>query len=212
MSAKRLNKATIAAAAASAVAAQGQAPPGPEVEQMADRIKNDPERRGDLWQGAWQYGAPAIAPLAKLMTDEDFHVARAAKRGIWVIVRHAGRPGADRERLAVVAELLPLMADGQPDVVRREVMWMLSEVAGDEAVEPVMALLTNQKLREDARMVLERIPGQKALMALQHGFNTVPEDFKINIVQSLRARGVKVDGYPCQKMVPTRKTSVKPLE
>ena len=31
------------------------------------------------------------------MTNADYEIARSAKRAIWIIVRHAGRPGADGE-------------------------------------------------------------------------------------------------------------------
>jgi hypothetical protein len=61
-------------------------------------------------------------------------------------------------------------------------------------------------------MVLQRLPGRKSLQALEAGLKAAPEDFKINIAQSLRARGQTVPGLPCQKMSPTRETSVKPVE
>ena len=64
------------------------------------------------------------------------------------------------------------------------------------------------------RMVLERIPGDESLAALKEGLETLPEDFRLHIAQSLRNRGVEVDEnrYPCQKMVPTRATRVKPFQ
>lgn len=172
----------------------------------------DPNVRAAARDNAGEVGFPAVKPLSAMMTDENFEVARAAERAIWKIVRHAGRPKADNERKAVVKELVPLLGNSQPVRVKREAMWMLSELAGDEAVEPVVSLLSNKELREDARMALERLPGKKSLAALQTALGTVPEEFKINVAQSLRARGVKVSGLPCQKLVPTRKTNVKPTE
>lgn len=135
---------------------------------------------------------------------QPLEVARAAKRGLWKIVRHVGRPGAAAEKNAVVAELLGLLDDTYSTAVRREVLWMLSELAGDEAVAPVARYLTDQQLREDARMVLERIPGEQSLAALKTGLEAAPNDFKIHIAQSLRARGVRVPGLPCQKLVPSK--------
>ena len=82
---------------------------------------------------------------------------------------------------------------------------MLSEIAGDEAVRPVGRLLRNKQLREDARMVLERLPGRKSLRMLTRALEKAPDDFKINIAQSLRARGEEVPGLPCQKLVPKKK-------
>lgn len=185
---------------------------GAVTDLIAKIREKDPNVRAEARDNAGKVGAPAVKPLSSVMTDENFEVARAAERALWKIVRYAGRPKADDERKAVVKELVPLLGHSQPVRVKRETMWMLSEIAGDEAVEPVTSQLSDKELREDARMVLERLPGQKSLAALQTALETVPEEFKINIAQSLRARGVKVPGLPCQKLVPTRKINVKPAE
>ena len=88
---------------------------------------------------------------------------------------------------------------------------MLSEIAGTNSVEPVAGLLKNDELREDARMVLERIPAKSAVAALKAGFEAAPEDFKPNIAQSLRNRGQEVAGYPREKLMPKKKTDLKAL-
>ncbi len=181
------------------------------VETLVSRIKNSDDKvRTEAWLGAGKVGAPAVKPLAKVMTDSELEVARAAKRALWAIVRHAGRPGAEQEKQGVEAELLELLAGSQPSSVCREVLWMLSEIGGNRCVKPVAALLSDKDLREDARMVLQRIPGRRSLAALKAGLKAAPEDFKINIAQSLRQRGVEVFGLPCVKLVPTRPTSLQP--
>ena len=196
----------IAAAAAVAGVARAQT-----VDDLLAGIRHeDPAVRTEAWLGAGVVGAAAVAPLAGVMGDGDLEVARAAKRGLWQVVRYTGRPGADAARQAVVAEMVALLVDGQPEDVRREVLWMLSEIAGDDAVGPVAALLSHEVLREDARMVLERIPGDASLAALQAGLDAAPDDFKVHMAQSLRARGVEVPGLPCQKLVPTGQTNIKP--
>lgn len=182
------------------------------VDKLIAGIRDDDDKvRAKAWLGAGKFGAAAVKPLAKVMTDKDFEVARAAKRGLWKIVRHVGRPKSGNKKGMVVNKLIELLGDETPVSVRREVLWMLSEIGGRKAVEPIAALLSNKDLREDARMVLQRIPTRNALAALRAGFKAAPEDFKLNIAQSLRQRGVKVRGYPCVKLVPTKKTNVKPL-
>ena len=171
----------------------------------------DPSVRAEARDNAGKVGAPAVKLLAEVMTDPEFEVAREAERALWKIVRYAGRPKADGERKAVVTELIPLLGDSRPVRVKREAMWMLSEIAGDEAVAPVAAQLSDKELREDARMVLERLPGKRSLAALQMALKTAPEEFRVNVAQSLRARGVKVPGLPSQKLVPTRKTQLQPV-
>ncbi len=181
------------------------------VDELIAKIRDRSDTvRTDAWRSAGEVGAPAVEPLAAVMQDESQEVARAAKRGLWQIVRHSGRPGAELERNAVCAALNALLSDQQRDSVRREVLWMLSEIGGDETVTAVASLLGNADLREDARMALERIPGDASLQALQAALESAPQDFKINIAQSLRKRGVEVPGLPCEKLVPTKTTEVEP--
>jgi len=148
----------------------------------------------------------AVATMAK----GPLEAARAAKRDLWFAVRHAGRPGADDERKTVVAALVAALKANLPVDAGREVLWMLSVIGGDEPVETIESMLSSEALREDARMALERIPGEKSLAALQSALKIVPDDFKIHIAQSLRARGVDVPGLACRKLLPTKPTDVKP--
>ena len=175
---------------------------------IADIQSSDDDIRGAAWQGAASFGAPAVKPLAGVMAQPDFEIARAAKRALWKIVRHAGRPKAGKERKAVQAELLSLLQTA-PVPVRREAIWMLSEIGDADAVEPLAVLLMDVDVREDARCALERIPNSKATRALEMALKTVPENFRSAVVNSLRVRGCKVEDYPSQKLVPTRPTTVE---
>ena len=213
MSIKSLKKAPLAPATAGLVAGIAGAAQNKDVDELIAKIKDkNDEVRTKAWLGAGKVGAPAVEPLAKVMTHNELEVARAARRGLWKIVRHAGRPRARDEKKAVTAELIALLGDDQPTAVRREVLWMLSEIGDTKSIEPIAALLSNKELREDVRMVLQRIPNRRAIGALKAGLKAAPKDFKLNIAQSLRQRGVKVRGLECVKLVPTKKTNVKPLE
>ena len=206
MSTNNLKKASLATGAAAMMTGTAQAARrNRRVNRLIARIKDsDAETRTKAWQSAGDVGAPAVQPLAIVMTDDDLEVARAAKRAIWKIVRHTGRPGAANAKNAVVAKLCGVLGADQPVSVRREVLWMLSEIGGARAIRPIAELLSDKHLREDARMALERIPVPRALQALKAGFEVAPEDFKPNLAQSLRKRGVNVEGYPCVKLVPTK--------
>jgi hypothetical protein len=197
----------LAAAAACAVTARGADTPG--VDDLVARIRSKDENvRGTAWQGAAPFGAAAIKPLAVVMADADFETARAAKRAIDKIVYYAGRPDSGKDRKTVAAELIQALETARGTRVRRELLWQLAVIAGDEAAEPVAALLKNNELREDARMVLELLPGKKSVNALKAGLKTTTEDFKPNIAESLRKRGAGVSGYPSQRLVPVKKTGV----
>ena len=185
------------------------------VDDLIKKIKSpDDQVRSAAWQNAAEVGAPAVKPLAAVMTDENIEIARAAKRGLWVIVRHAGRPGADDEKSSVVAGLLGLLGDDQPTAVRREALWMISELySGCQGLGRVAQLLGDKQLREDARCCLERMPHKVADELLKRALEAATDDFKYALARSLRVRGVEVDQkkYPCQKLVPTAQTQVKPV-
>ena len=212
MSMNHLEKASLAIGTTGIVAATANAGQGDAVKELLAGIKDaDDKVRTQAWLNAGQAGAPAVTSLAEVMTDDDLEVARAAKRALWKIVRHAGRPRAVKEKRAVEKELVGLLGKDQPVPVRREVIWMLSEIGARNSIKALSRLIANKKLREDARMALERIPSKQAVQALKFRFRKAPGDFKPNLAQSLRKRGVDVEGYPCQKLVPTKKTNLKPL-
>ena len=182
------------------------------IDELVAKISGkDEAARAEAWQNAGPLGAAAIKPLAPLMNEKDTEVRRAATRAAWRIVRQAGRPGAGQEAAAVSTELVGLLADGQPWAVRREAAWMLSEIAGDDAVDPLAKLLADNDLREHARAALQRIPGAKSLAALKAAMGTAPDDYKPALAESIRRRGEAVPGVKSQKLVPVKATAVKPV-
>ena len=182
------------------------------VDELVAKIKSSDDKvRGPAWQSAATVGVPAIKPLATAMLDPDFEVARSAKRAVWIIVRHAGRPGAEAERKAAQAVLI-LLLQGQPAPVRKEALWMLSEIGDTKAVEPMAVLLTDADVREDARCALTRLPFPAAIRALEQALKAASEDFKPPVAESLRMRGVAVADHPTQKLSPTKRTSLAPAD
>ena len=152
-----------------------------------------------------------VTRLASAMSSDDRDLALRSKRLLWWAVRYAGRPGGETERSAIVAELVAALATNASEMARREILWMLSEIGGDESVDPIAAMLSDERVRDDARMALERIPGNRSLAALETGLAHAPEDFRTNMAQSLRKRGVSVPGYPCQKLIPCKPTRVRTI-
>jgi HEAT repeat protein len=188
------------------------------LDALLKAIKSDDvESRANAVLAAGPLGAKAVKPLAKIVESGDLEVGRAAKRAIWKIVRHVGAPGMADDKRAVVAKLVDLIGTGQPAAVRREAFWMLSEIGSDETLDAIgdmPEILDDPEMREHARCCIERIPTDAAVELLEAGLDEAPQEFKLAIAQSLRARGVAVsqDKYPCQKLVPTKETKVKPAE
>jgi hypothetical protein len=132
----------------------------------------------------------------------SMELGKAAKRGLWKLVRHACRPDAPEARRAVLQELMGLVRESRSLTVRRDGLWMLVEVGGDEAVDTIAEMLDHEELRDEARQALERIPGERSLAVLQKALATTPEEFRIRVAQSVRARGVEAPGLPGQRLVP----------
>jgi hypothetical protein len=167
--------------------------------------------RADARDNAGAVGAAAVLPLAKVAASGELEIARAAQRAMQNIVYHAGRPGAESEAKAVAAELLKLLGDSLPLQLCRDVLWMTWQIAGEEAVQPVAALLANPELQEDARMTLERLPGDKATAALQAALAAAAEADKPALAHSLRVRGIQVPDVPDLRLKPTKSTTVQPV-
>ena len=128
----QIRNAGSAAAATFALAAISASSSAQPVDDLLSKITSkDDAVRGPAWQAAGPIGAPAVKPLAAAMSDSDMEIARAAKRALWKIVRYAGRPGAETERASVAGGLVMLL-NGQPTPVRRETLWMLSEIGGGD--------------------------------------------------------------------------------
>lgn len=172
-------------------------------DELIEEIRGeDAGQRTRAWQAAAAMGTPAIPALAALAQTGGLEEARAATRGLWAIVRHAGRPGAETERAATVDALFPLTEASLPSQLRRDAIWMLSELADEDSVAGIAALLEDAEVREDARMALERIPGPAAIAALEAALASAGAEFEGSLAQGLRARGVAVDGVPCVKLRP----------
>lgn len=175
------------------------------MQKLMEGIRSNEESvRAAAVESAGSAGPEALAALGEAMADPNVGIARAAKRALWKIVYTVGAPGG-RRRTATSDALVELLGDNHPREVRREVLWMISELSNARlSAQPVAQLLEDKDLREDARMVLERLPGPEAVAALQAGFTRADEDFKFHIAQSLKKRGIDVPGYPCQKLLPSR--------
>ncbi len=175
------------------------------LDDFISRIKHQDEAVfGPAWQEAPKFGAAAVKPLADLMADTDFELARRAKRALNRIVRHVGRPGANEQAETVEKEVIPLLKTC-PVQVRRDLVWMLSEIASTRSLAAFSTLLDDPDLREDARCAITRHPSQQATAFLRSALDNAPEEFRYALADSLRARGQKVDRYPTRKLTPSRK-------
>ena len=104
------------------------------------------------------------------------------------MIASAGKPGADAERTAMSAALAQCLTGDYPEEARREVLILLGWTAGDAEIPAIAALLPDPVLGESARGCLERIPGDKASLALLEGLTTTKDEMRQLIAGSLGRR------------------------
>ena len=154
-------------------------------------------------QEAGRLGARAVAPLADKMKLDSRTKGRAAKLSLQAVVNYSARPGADVERKAVAVELLKIANQTYPRMIRSDVLYWLGLIGGPEQVPGISRLLQIGLIREDARIALERIPGDESLKALQAAVQTALADFRRNLQQSLHNRALTRDSAGIKEGVRT---------
>lgn len=167
---------------------------------------------GDVpaWQTAGPLGAAAVKPLAELLPDPDFETQRAARQALHQVICFAGKPGSPQAAQAVEKELL-LLLHHRHTQVRRDALWLLSEIGSETSVAPIARLLNDPDAREDARCALLRLPFPQCVAALKSALQDSPEAFKPALADALRLKGETVEGYPSRKKTPVGQTEVKPF-
>jgi HEAT repeat protein len=159
-----------------------------QVKEFIGRIRNDnADVRYAAWHTAGPMGSAVVAPLAALLGGEDKGVAKAASEALNTITHYACRPGSRAERRAVSKELVRLL-ESEPHAARVKALELLALCGQGGCVPFVAPLMKNEKLREDARRALERIPGDEATQALIEALKEAPEAFRPAIIHSLARR------------------------
>ena len=195
--------AAVAGGAASAAAAEAG------IEEFLTRVKQVPETASDKppWTGARELDLGVVPPLLELLDSPEREVARNAKRALQEVVRHAGRPGAEKSALAMEGYLVEALA--KPSTASRaDLIWLLSEIGGRRSIPVLTRFLNNAELREHARCALIRIPGDSSAAALRTAWNKAEGVWKSALAEALRARGFRVP--PTDKLKPVAQTGVKP--
>jgi len=163
-----------------------------DTNDLIEQVKSpNADVRFAAWNSAGAAGAAAVVPLADLMAAPDRDVAKAAKEAMHRIVHFAARPYGAQNARAVSAELEKVAVQTErPRIVRVESLKWIALVGDNESIPTLVKLLQDPVVREDARLALERIPGNASLTALNEAAGTAPADFKSNLKQSLSARKV----------------------
>jgi len=161
-----------------------------DLTQLLNDIKSsDGKTRLKAQQTCGPVGASAISPLAELAVSTDKGVAKAARGAMETIAHYSARPGAGGEAKAVSAELLKVAQTNRPKQIRANALHLLGYTTNDgKTVEYIAELLLNNELWDEARMALERIPGNAATNALKNAAKNANEEMRPHLEQSLKNR------------------------
>ena len=138
------------------------------------------------------HGAAAIAGLGKILVGSDREPSITASHALTLIVHHAGRPGAEKERGPVLRELGKLVEGSSNSYLRREALWLMGFIGGDEGSVKVAEKCLwdgDEHVAEIARLVLERMPGRFAHNAVMTAIGKADEELKADLLFTLAKRG-----------------------
>ncbi len=147
--------------------------------------------RYSAWKSAWSQKSDAVAPLAKLASSPDKGIAKAANAALPILAHHSARPGAYEEAESMASELLKIAESSDyPMLIRAQSLNLIGCISPAQLVPRIAKLLATDELREEARMAIERIPGNPSTHALKAGLRSTPESFHKNLQQSLHNRSL----------------------
>ena len=138
------------------------------------------------------HGASAVAELGKILVGPDREPSITASHALTLIVHHAGRPGAEKERGPVLRELGKLVEGSSNSYLRREALWLMGFIGGDEGSVKVAEKCLwdeDEHVAEIARLVLERMPGRFAHHAVMAAIGKADEELRADLLFTLAKRG-----------------------
>jgi len=161
-----------------------------DIENLVKRLSGEgapPPTRPQELSSAYKRVIEALIPgLASSQSREIERADNVLKKMCW----HAGRPGAEAERLAVSKALAEKLGKDVLMQASRYVVRQLGLIGDKEAVPALARLLKSRDalLREETRRALQRIPSEAASIALRKAIPGAKGDFRIALVISLGAR------------------------
>ncbi len=161
-----------------------------ELDEFLVRIAGpQADLRAEAWKSAGPLGASAVLPLARLAETGEPEIREAVLRAIDVVTAYAGRPGAQEEQRAVAQALVEAVQSSDDTQLRREFLHYLGLLASDPEVPVLARLLEDPATGEDARIALERIPGDLATRALITALRSASsESVRLRLVDALARR------------------------
>lgn len=129
---------------------------------------------------------PNISELVVQLGSGDQVQAYRARRELFQIVWHVGKPGNEAESGQLASALAAELASPHSPRVRGEVCRFLSKVAGEAEAKQLAAQLSDADVREMARWALERVPADAATDALIESSATAEAvEFRVGAIGSL---------------------------
>ncbi len=135
--------------------------------------------------------AKELDALLPDMSSDDLGKRKAAQDKFSLMCLAAGRPGAEAERAAMCAAILPKLGADTPEEARAWLLRQLQYIARAESVATVAALLTDKspRVRECARRTLQEIPDEAAARTLRDALaKATTSDWRVAMINALAQR------------------------
>ncbi len=135
--------------------------------------------------------AKELDALLPDMSGADLGKRKEAQDKFSLMCLAAGRPGAEAERAALCAVILPKLGAATAEEGRAWLLRQLQYIARAESVAAVAALLTDKspRIRECARRTLQEIPGEESAKALRDALaKATTSEWRIAMINVLAQR------------------------
>jgi len=135
--------------------------------------------------------AKELDALLPNMSSDDLNQRKAAQDRFSLMCLAAGRPGAEAERAALCAVILPKLGPTTGEEGRVWLLRQLQYIGRAESVTAVAALLDDKtpRIRECARRALQEIPGEEAAKALRDALAKADtSEWRVALVNALSQR------------------------
>jgi HEAT repeat protein len=145
-----------------------------------------PVRTADELQPAYD---AVVAELSKPFAGEDPKGWASTDTKLEMLCHFSAAPGKEPYRMAAVRALIKQLEVKHSTPGLHRVIRHIERIGGEEAVDTLAALLTNEGLREQARRALTRNPSERAVAALRAALPMATDKaFRIGLINSLGYR------------------------
>jgi len=133
--------------------------------------------------------APDPAVVSRLVGRLDEEAATGERSAWLALMRMVHRDGSEAQREVLSDALVNELHRDHPTATRRRICELLGYGGTRRCVDPLYKLLLDERIREDVRQALIRLPYRESVQALVAGLQITEGDFRIALLDAIGQKG-----------------------